>query len=167
MPNKKGFAQVCWHGYHLCSAPVSSAGLQWMHSHSLQPPQTERGCLDYDGLIQQGQQNSACILFMCSFNTASIQFFKQLLQKQTEKEGDSLSAWAITTHTCRSPHLQTKALCSSLLYLKDAQFVSHWWWVELLPPHHHLSLTEATQKHRRNLILSAPKFTCEWGGHFS
>lgn len=54
-----------------CRAAVDAQPL----CHSLQPPHTVRGSLDYNGLIQQGQQNSATILYMYSFNKASIQLF--------------------------------------------------------------------------------------------
>lgn len=55
------------------------------------------------------------IVFVCSFNIASFLFFEGILQKKTEKKGDSLPARGITTRAHRSSHFQPKAPCSALL----------------------------------------------------
>lgn len=116
----------------------------------------------------RANRNFATTLFSRALSTQlKCEFSSKFLQKQTEKEGDSLSAWGITTHTHRPSHLQPRAPCSALLLHEEAQLVVHLWLVELLPPPHPLSLREASQKYRRSLLLSAPKLTCEWGGNFS
>lgn len=64
----------------------------------------------------RANRNFATTLFSRALSTQlKCDFSSKFLQKQTEKEGDSLSAWGITTHTSQviSPPAQTSLLCSA------------------------------------------------------
>lgn len=95
-----------------CRAAVDAQPL----CQSLQPPHSVRGSLDNDGLIQQGQQNSAAILYMYSVNTASIQnFFNSLCKSKLRRKGTvcqhRASQPTLTGHLTSSPRLSAP-LCS-------------------------------------------------------
>lgn len=129
--------------------PVKMSGLWWLHATGptgILPPL-------YFHVLFQHSLNAIFLLSFCK---------SKLKRKETAYQHGGSQP---TPH--RSSHLQPRPPCSALLLHEEAQLVAHLWLVELLPAPHHLSLREATQKHRRSLLLSTPKLTCEWGGNFS
>lgn len=125
VPNKKGFVWVMLPRQQLCStaasllpgssgctAPVPCPTGSNLPGANPSYPLNETGdgrclrsCEDVWIVMascNRANTNFATTVFSCALSTQlKYDFFLKFLQKQTEKEGGSLSAWGITTHTHR------------------------------------------------------------------